>query len=83
VIALDPDIPPGLQKIFFISQTNEEDLRWVLNGHTIKKFGNTFPWSPKAGNYNLILYDRDDQVIDSVNFEVRGPWEDEKGVLTN
>jgi hypothetical protein len=38
--------------------------------------GNRFPWTPKAGASTLGLYDRKNQVIDSVNFEVRGPSED-------
>jgi penicillin-binding protein 1C len=73
VIALDPDIPPELQKIFFISQTNEEDLRWVLNGHTISRVGSVLPWTPKAGTHALTLCDRENRIIDSINFEVRGP----------
>jgi penicillin-binding protein 1C len=73
VIALDPDIPPELQKIFFISQTQEEDLRWVLNGHTISRVGSILPWTPKAGTHALTLCDRENEIIDSVNFEVRGP----------
>jgi penicillin-binding protein 1C len=73
VIALDPDIPPELQKIFFISQTNEENLQWVLNGHTISRVGSILPWTPKAGAHALTLYDGENRVIDSVKFEVRGP----------
>ena len=73
VIALDPDIPPELQKIFFISQTNEEDLRWVLNGHTISRVGSILPWTPKAGTHVLTLCNRENEIMDSVNFEVRGP----------
>jgi penicillin-binding protein 1C len=73
VIALDPDIPPELQKIFFISQTQEIDLRWVLNGHTISRVGSILPWTPKAGTHALTLCDRENEIIDSVNFEVRGP----------
>jgi len=73
VIALDPDIPPELQKIFFISQTNEGDLQWVLNGHTINRVGNILPWTPRAGTYLLALCDGENGIIDSVNFEVRGP----------
>jgi len=73
VIALDPDIPPELQKIFFISQTSGEDLRWVLNGHTMSIVGSILPWTPKAGTYALMLCDRENGIIDSVSFEVRGP----------
>ncbi len=73
VIALDPDIPPEHQKIFFISQTHEEDLRWVLNGHTISRVGKVLPWTPKTGVHTLMLCDRESRVIDSIHFEVRGP----------
>ena len=76
VIALDPDIPPELQKIFFISQANEESLRWVLNGHTISRVGSILPWTPEAGTYALTLCDRENGIIDSVSFEVRGPSEE-------
>jgi hypothetical protein len=60
-------------KTSFISRTNEEDLRWVLNGHTMSKVGSILPWTPKAGTHALRLCDRENEVIDSVNFEVRGP----------
>jgi penicillin-binding protein 1C len=75
VIALDPDIPPELQKIFFICQTNEEGLRWVLNGHTMSKVGSILPWTPRAGTHALTLCDREDRIVDSIHFEVRGPSE--------
>ena len=55
VIALDPDIPLELQKIFFISQTNEDDFRWVLNGVPMETVGKTIPWTPKAGKYFLAI----------------------------
>ncbi len=73
VIALDPDIPRELQKVFFIRQTDGGDLRWVLNGHTMSKVGSISPWTPRAGTYALTLCDRENEIIDSVNFEVRGP----------
>jgi len=73
VIALDPDIPPELQKIFFICQTSGEDLRWVLNGHTMSRTGSILPWTPRAGTYALKLCDRENRMNDSVSFEVRGP----------
>jgi penicillin-binding protein 1C len=73
VIALDPDIPPELQKIFFISQTSGEGLRWVLNGHTMNRVGSILPWTPEVGTHALTLCSRANEIIDSVNFEVRGP----------
>jgi penicillin-binding protein 1C len=72
VIALDPDIPPDLQKVFFISQTEGKELRWRLNDSDIGETGKAVAWSPKSGKYNLALIDRQGKVIDSVIFEVRG-----------
>jgi penicillin-binding protein 1C len=72
VIALDPDIPLELQKMFFISQTNENEIRWVLNGVTLERVGKTVPWTPKAGKYFLALADGEEKILDYVYFEVRG-----------
>jgi hypothetical protein len=57
VIALDPDIPPELQKVFFICQTNGGDLRWVLNGHTMNGVGNILLIlnTSKDIDYNTII----------------------------
>ncbi len=76
VIALDPDIPPELQKIFFISQTDEGSFRWVLNGEPMEKAGKTIPWTPEAGKYSLAIADEDEKILDYVYFEVRGPEAD-------
>ncbi|HMK52652.1 MAG TPA: penicillin-binding protein 1C, partial [Thermodesulfobacteriota bacterium] len=73
VIALDPDIPFDLQKVFFISQTGENDLRWVLNGLPMEAAGMTIAWTPKAGKYSLAIADEDEKILDYVYFEVRGP----------
>jgi penicillin-binding protein 1C len=73
VIALDPDIPPELQKIFFISQLRTGRLQWVLNDHAITEGGKDYPWTPQAGSYTLSLVDAKGHVIDTVQFEVRGP----------
>lgn len=73
VIALDPDIPLELQKIFFIAQTAENGFRWVLNGEPMEAAGRTVPWAPEAGKYSLALADGDGKILDYVYFEVRGP----------
>jgi len=76
-IALDPDIPPELQKIFFFSNTNQEGLRWMLNGEIIGRAGKPFGWAPRPGKYLLAMADPEERIIDSVSFEVRGSWEQE------
>jgi penicillin-binding protein 1C len=76
VIAIDPDIPLELQRIFFISQTSENDIRWILNGVPMETLGKTIPWTPKAGKYSLAIADGEEKIVDSVSFEVRGPQEE-------
>jgi penicillin-binding protein 1C len=76
VIALDPDIPIELQKIFFISQTGENHFQWILNGLPMETVGRAIPWNPKAGKYFLALADGDEKILDYVYFEVRGPEAD-------
>jgi len=76
VIALDPDIPPEIQKIFFISQGSENGFRWVLNNEPIEAAGKTISWIPKAGKYSLAIADGDEKILDYVYFEVRGPEAD-------
>ena len=78
VIALDPDIPPEMQKVFFISQTSEDGLSWKLNGLPMNRVGKAIPWTPGEGEYLLAIVDREDRTIDSVHFEVRGPKENYK-----
>ncbi len=90
VIALDPDIPGELQKIFFVAQTSENDFRWVLNGEPMEGGGKTIPWTPEAGKYTLAIADEDEKILDYIYFEVRGPEagrnllsEDGEGTFTN
>ncbi len=72
VIALDPDIPPELQKIFFISQTDKNEVRWLLNGVPMEAAGKTVTWTPRAGKYFLALADGEEKILDYIYFEVRG-----------
>ena len=72
IIALDPDIPQDLQKVFFIARTEDKELKWRLNKAEIEETGKTVAWSPHIGKYNLELTDMQSKIIDSVSFEVRG-----------
>ena len=76
VMAIDPDIPPELQRVFFVSQVHEDDFQWVLNGSALEKTGRTISWIPKAGKYHLAIADKDEKILDYVYFEVRGPETD-------
>ena len=77
VIALDPDIPPELQKVFFVLQTPQKGVNWVLNGRSLPSAGKTTPWSPQPGRHHLALQDGEGRPIDSVRFEVRGAGPEE------
>ncbi|MCX5918232.1 MAG: penicillin-binding protein 1C [Deltaproteobacteria bacterium] len=72
VIALDPDIPRELQKMFFVLQTPQQGVHWVLNDRSWPSSGKATSWSPQAGKYHLALKDAEGRLIDSVLFEVRG-----------
>lgn len=74
VMAMDPDIPPGRQKVFFLSQAGAEDCRWVLNGLPFGGPGRT-SWDLRPGKFFLALVDGRNRVLDAVHFEVRGPSE--------
>lgn len=77
VIALDPDIPPELQKVFFLSQSGGGKVKWELNGKMLEGSGRTQAWLPSAGRFHLALLDQKGKVIDSVQFEVRGSTEEQ------
>jgi len=55
VIAIDPDIPPELQKVFFVCQVHEDDFQWVLNGSALERRGKTISWTPRQENIPSLL----------------------------
>jgi len=76
VFALDPDIPPDLQKIFFVFQGDEDAFRCELDGVPLASSGKTAAWAPRSGRHHLVLAEREGKVLDYVYFEVRGPSEE-------
>ncbi len=72
VIALDPDIPEGQQLVFFEAKTNSDSLIWVLNGRALGNTSGVISWKPEPGNYRISLRDTGNNIVDSVNFSVRG-----------
>ena len=72
MIALDPDIPGHLQKVSFVSQASEEmPTRWILNERLLENRGHTILWTPQTGKYGLSIINRQDKIVDSVQFEVK------------
>jgi penicillin-binding protein 1C len=72
VVALDPDIPPQDQRVFFEAEPKGASLEWILDGRSLGASAALLPWSPSSGKHMLQLVDGFGKEIDSVNFEVRG-----------
>ncbi len=82
IYAIDPDIPPQLQRIAFEAAGEPTDgLRWVLNGRDMGA-GSLLRWQPAPGRYQLVLKSGDKQ-IDAVQFSVRGLRVMPKTAVTN
>ena len=72
VVALDPDIPPQDQRVFFEAQPEGNNLQWILDGQNLGTAVALLPWSPRKGQHVLVLVDRSGKELDTVTFEVRG-----------
>ena len=73
VFALDPDIPPELQRIFFVFQGDENAFRCELDGVPLASSGKTAAWAPRPGRHHLVLAEGGGKILDYVYFEVRAP----------
>ena len=71
IIALDPDIPEGHHLIFFEAKASNTNFQWLLNNKKIGTSSERVSWKPKKGKYVLSLVDKQNRIIDSVEFEVR------------
>lgn len=74
LIALDPDIPAGHQRVEFAASPQPPDLRWELDGKLMAADDGQVLWQPVAGQHQLILLDAAGQELDRVGFEVRGSY---------
>ncbi|BBL73086.1 penicillin-binding protein 1C [Methylomagnum ishizawai] len=72
VIALDPDIPPRHQRVWFKAKGGAA-ARFVLDGADLGPARSPWAWSPVPGNHGLELKRGDGAVLDTVRFQVRGP----------
>jgi penicillin-binding protein 1C len=75
VFALDPDIPPAVQRVWLQAQgVNGQTARqvsWRLDGKPLGR-GGTVAWMPWPGRHRLELLDQRGAVVDRVDIEVRG-----------
>ncbi len=67
VFALDPDMPPAVQRLSFSGQAGH----WWLNGKAIGQ-GERVAWAPWPGRHELQLKSADGRLLDTRRFEVRG-----------
>lgn len=72
ILALDPDIPPAIQRVF-LAATGGADAVFVLDGMRLGSAGGNLAWTPAPGRHELHLVDaRDGRVLDRAAFQVRG-----------
>jgi penicillin-binding protein 1C len=75
VFAIDPDIPPSRQRIFFTTRGRCGGLHWILDGRRVGAADESVGWVPNAGRHFLSLSDVHGTVVDAVRFRVGGPAE--------
>jgi penicillin-binding protein 1C len=71
VLALDPDIPPGRERVSFSAQAGA-GLRWQLDGTDLGDAAVPYPWTPTPGRHVLALVDAHGREIARAAFAVRG-----------
>jgi penicillin-binding protein 1C len=73
IIALDPDIPPGKQRVLISVRGAQSNMRLVLNGQPLGTADSQQLWPPSPGTYHLALEDGSGRPLDAVLFTVRAP----------
>lgn len=71
ILAVDPDIPAGRERVIFRAQAGE-GLRWRLDDEALGPADGPRAWRPSVGAHRLELLDAAGQVRASSRFEVRG-----------
>lgn len=67
ILALDPDIPDDLQRVFFKASVKG---KWILDGQHLGD-ASLVTWRPTSGKHDLLLLGHNESVSDRVGFEVR------------
>ncbi|MQA19260.1 penicillin-binding protein 1C [Rugamonas rivuli] len=70
IIAIDPDIPDAIQRVFFQAQGGK-GLSWRLDGADLGQANTDYAWRPVPGPHQLALIDANAQVITTTRFHVR------------
>lgn len=73
IIALDPDIPPANQQVWFKARGGDQAV-FTLDEKHIGPAKTAYAWRPQPGQHVLQLRrESDGQVMDTVRFQVRAP----------
>lgn len=73
VIALDPDMPAGVQRLALRTgkeASNMASLRWHIDGQLVAE-GPTAHWIPRPGRHRVVLTDGGGKPLDQVTIHVR------------
>jgi penicillin-binding protein 1C len=72
ILALDPDIPPGRQRIALrLSGPAGPGWRWQMDGQPIGPASQPQRWLLQPGRHQLLLQNARGQTVEAVRFEVR------------
>jgi penicillin-binding protein 1C len=75
VFALDPDIPPKAQRVWFhaegVSGQTAQRVSWRIDGKPLGQ-GGQVAWLPWPGRHEVALLDGAGKVVDRIGIEVRG-----------
>jgi len=75
VFALDPDIPPAAQRVWFRAEgaggRAAQGVRWRVDGKPLGR-GAQMAWFPWPGRHRVELLDAGGKVVDRIGIEVRG-----------
>lgn len=72
ILALDPDIPAAMQRVF-LTASGGEHADFVMDATRLGRAATDLAWAPVPGPHELQLRSaRDGRVLDRVRFQVRG-----------
>jgi len=72
IVALDPDIPAGRQRIALRASGAGSGGSWRIDGRLAGSADGVALWQPAPGRHRLALLDAEGRELDAVRFEVRG-----------
>jgi penicillin-binding protein 1C len=72
IIALDPDIPAGHQRVRLQMRPGRAGFVWRVDGQRVAAHDGAALWQPRHGTHTVTLQDARGTEIDAVTFKVRG-----------